>query len=100
MARRFPSRRSGDEPVRAEVTIAGADDTGANYVTWSPVHGSISLVEADGSTGLVDVVLRNKNPNGEGGQVVFRDAIPGEEQDSLRLSLPADGTPVELFVAG
>jgi tyrosinase len=86
--------------VRAEITIAGADDTGANYITWSPVHGSISLVEADGSTELVDVVLRNKNPNGEGGQVVFRDAIPGEEQDSLRLSLPADGTPVELFVAG
>jgi tyrosinase len=83
-----------------EITIDGADETGANYITWSPVHSSIRLVEADGGAAPVDVLLRNKNPYGEGGQVVFRDDIGEAAQDTLQVSLPADGTLVNLFVAG
>jgi tyrosinase len=86
--------------MNIQITIDGADAAGANYITWAPVHGTISLAEAGGSTGSVDVVLRNQNPSGKGGQIVFREVIPGEEQDTLQLSLPADGTPVDLFVAG
>jgi hypothetical protein len=52
---------------------------GANYITWSPVHSSIRLVEADGGAGTVDVLLRNQNPNRKGGQIVFRDVIAGAE---------------------
>ena len=85
--------------MRTEIKIDGADATGANYITWAPVHSSIRVVEADGGVNPVDVVLRNRNP-AEGGQIVFRDVIPGAEQDTLRLSLPADGTPVDFFIAG
>jgi tyrosinase len=86
--------------MRTEITIDGADQAGANYITWAPVHSSIRLAEADGGADVVDVLLQNQNPNSGKGQVVFRDAIPGEGQDRLRLRLPADGTPVDFFVAG
>jgi tyrosinase len=82
-----------------EIKIGGVDRTGASYITWAPVHSSISLVGASGSAGPVDVVLRNQN-SAEGGQVVFREVMTGEEQDTLQLSLPADGTTVDFFVAG
>src|SRR5687768_8482280 len=72
---------------------------GANYITWAPVPNSISLVGASGSASPVDVELRNQN-SAEGGQVVFREDMTGAERDTLQLSLPADGTPVEFFVAG
>jgi tyrosinase len=80
--------------MRTGITIDGA-----NYIAWAPVRSSIRLVEADGGANFVDVLLRNQSP-GEGGQIVFRDAIPGTEQDSLRLRLPGDGTPVDFFIAG
>jgi tyrosinase len=86
-------------PMRTEITIDGADRAGANYIGWAPVHSTIKLVEADGGADVVEVVLQNQNP-GQGGQVVFFDAIPGEGQDRLQLRLPADGTPVDFFVAG
>src|SRR5215218_10035777 len=99
IARRYPLRSSGDAPMRTEITIDGADSAGANYIAWAPVHSSIRLVDADGGADSVDVLLRNQNPS-NGGQIVFRDAIPGAEQDTLRLRLPADGTPVDFFIAG
>src|SRR3712207_7291634 len=36
----------------------------------------------------------------DGGQIVFRDVISGAEQDTLQVSLRADGTPADFFVAG
>lgn len=86
--------------MRAEITIDGADGAGANYITWAPLHSTISLVEASGGADPVDVVLRNQNPGSEGGQIVFRDVMPGAEQDILQLRLPADGAPIDFFVAG
>ena len=85
--------------MRTEITIDGADSAGANYIAWAPVHSSIRLVDADGGADSVDVLLRNQNPS-NGGQIVFRDAIPGAEQDTLRLRLPVDGTSVDFFFAG
>jgi tyrosinase len=86
--------------MRTEITIDGADHAGANYITWAPIHSSIRLAEADGGAAVVEALLQNQNPDSEKGQVVFRDAIPGEGQDRLRLPLPADGTPVSFFIAG
>jgi tyrosinase len=86
--------------MRTEIIIDGADGAGANYISWAPVHGTISLVGSAGGADPVDVVLRNQNAGGNGGQVVFRDAIPGEEQDTLQLRLTADGAHAEFFVAG
>jgi tyrosinase len=85
--------------MRTEIMIDGADAAGANYITWAPVRSSIRLVEANGGADPVDVLLRNQNP-AEGGQIVFRDVISGAEQDTLQVSLRADGTPTEFFVAG
>jgi tyrosinase len=85
--------------MRTEITIGGADAAGANYIAWAPVHSSISLVEADEGADSVDVMLRNQNPS-NAGQIVFRDVIPGAEQDTLRLRLPADGSPIDYFIAG
>jgi tyrosinase len=86
--------------MRAEITIDGADGAGAIYITWAPLHSTISLVEASGGADPVDVVLRNQNPSSEGGQIVFRDVMPGAEQDTLQLRLPTDGTPIDFFIAG
>ena len=85
--------------MRAEITIDGADHTGANYIGWVPVHSTIRLAEADGGADVVDVLVQNQK-SGQGGQVVFFNAIPGAGQDRLRLSLPANGTPVSFFIAG
>jgi tyrosinase len=85
--------------MRTEITIDGADNAGANYITWAPVHSTIRLVGADEGTDFVDVVLRNQNP-AQGGQIVFRDAVPGAGQDHLQLRLPADGTPLDFFISG
>jgi len=85
--------------LRTEITIDGADTAGANYITWAPVRSSIRLVEANGGADPVEVLLRNQN-TADGGQIVFRDVISGAEQDTLQVSLRADGTPVDFFVAG
>lgn len=81
--------------MSTEITIDGADAAGANYITWAPVRANIRLVEVDEGADFVDVLLRN-----QGGQIVFFDAIPGTGQDSLQLRLPADGAPLEFFIAG
>jgi tyrosinase len=85
--------------LRTEITIDGADTAGANYIAWAPVRSSIRLVEANGGADPVDVLLRNQN-TADGGQIVFRDVISGAEQDTLQVSLRADGTPADFFVAG
>ncbi len=28
--------------MRTEITIDGADNAGANYITWAPVHSTIN----------------------------------------------------------
>lgn len=85
--------------MRTEITIDGADNAGANYITWAPVHSTIRLVGADEGADFVDVVLQNQNP-AQGGQAVFHDAVPGAGQDQLQLRLPADGTPLDFFISG
>lgn len=85
--------------MRTEITIDGTDNNGANYLTWAPVHASIRLVDADAGDSTVEVVLQNQDTS-QGGQLVFFDAVPGTEQDTLQLTLSADGTPVDFFVAG
>jgi tyrosinase len=85
--------------MRTEITINGADNAGANYIAWAPVHSNIRLVEADEGVDFIDVLLQNQNPN-QGGQLLFFDAIPGAGQARLQLRLPTNGTPVNFFIAG
>jgi tyrosinase len=99
--------------MKIEITIDGADTTGANYIGWAPVHGSMRLVEADEGTKFVNVLLQNQNPD-EGGQFVFSCAFAGDPErdpqsnrllalrrhDRLHLRLPANGTAVSFSIAG
>jgi tyrosinase len=84
--------------MRAEITIAHSDADGRNYLTWAPVSATIRLVDAEGEDPVV-VTLANDDP-GHGGQLEF-----GLDRDqplapTLDVTLAADGTPTEFYVAG
>jgi tyrosinase len=83
--------------MRTEVSITG--DAGAIRIGYAPTRFQARLAENDGQTAPVDVLLQNRDP-AAGGQVVFYPAAPGSPADTLRLRLPADGTPVEFVVGG
>jgi tyrosinase len=85
--------------MRTEITLNGSADPSANYICWSPVRSRIRLADSGGVANPVDVRLKNRDTS-QGGQVVFFAALPGAEEDELQLSLPADGSPVDFFVAG
>jgi tyrosinase len=85
--------------MRTILTIEGADNTGANYLTWAPVQASIRLVEVGAAAGPVAVVLRNAN-TAQGGQVEFSNTLTGARRNRLQLNLPVNGNPVNFFVAG
>src|SRR5689334_20385968 len=66
------------------------------YLTWAPRQATARVVNGPASS-PVAVTLRN---SGSGGQVVFGLTSAAATQDTLSVSLPADGTPVPFFVAG
>jgi tyrosinase len=81
--------------MRAELTIA---DAAGAYLTWAPVRATVRLLEPEGPD-PVDVVLANGDP-AHGGQLEFGTLPGGAFAPTLALTLPPDGTPVELLVAG
>jgi tyrosinase len=85
--------------MRTILTIEGANNAGANYIGWAPIRSTIRLVEAGQGVNSAAVTLRNRNAS-QGGKVEFYNVIPGQVQDELSLLLPANGTPVQFFVAG
>jgi tyrosinase len=85
--------------MRTILTIEGANSAGANYIAWAPVRASIRVVEVGSSIAPINVRLRNQTP-ARGGQVVFFSSIPSAPRDQLQLQLPANGNPVDFFVAG
>ncbi|HKR49972.1 MAG TPA: tyrosinase family protein [Pseudonocardiaceae bacterium] len=84
--------------MHAEITINGSADPVARYVGWAPVPAQVRLANSAGA-GPVAVTLRSRN-TATGGQVEFYAAIPGTGQAELSLTLPAAGTPVDIFIAG
>jgi tyrosinase len=84
--------------VRTEIKIANEDAAGNSYLTWAPVGATIRLVEPEGPE-AVDVMLTNADPL-KGGQVVFGIARHQPLAATLTLTLPADGSEVEFFIAG
>lgn len=85
--------------MRTELAINGSTDAAAKFIGWAPVPSQIRLADASGATTPVNVTLRNKNTQA-GGQVQFFTAIPSAPQPQLQLTLPANGTPVQLFIGG
>ncbi|MEA2573915.1 MAG: tyrosinase, partial [Chloroflexia bacterium] len=85
--------------MKATITIEGATNAGANYLTWTPVRGNVRLEDTTGTAGPVAVTLRNRNTS-QGGQIVFAKTLQETMKDQLSLSLPVDGSAVDFFVAG
>ncbi|HYZ79573.1 MAG TPA: tyrosinase family protein [Gaiellaceae bacterium] len=84
--------------MRTEINIAGEDAAGRNYLTWAPVRATIKLLEPEG-VDPVEVVLGNDDA-AHGGQLEFATARNQPRAATLNLTLPADGSEVEFFVAG
>jgi tyrosinase len=84
--------------MKADITIAHPDADGRNYLTWAPVRATIGLVDAGGAD-PVEVTLANDNA-GQGGQLEFGLDRNQPLAPTLDLTLAADGTPTEFYVAG
>lgn len=82
-----------------DILINGNNNLNTNYVTWTPANCQIMVTDPQGAINPIRVKLKNQNTN-QGGQLVFFDLIPGNEQDELQFDLPVDGTPVDFFIAG
>lgn len=78
-----------------ELTIHGTT-SGDLYLGWTPTKCALRATNNPGSAR--NVVLKNRNTSG--GQVVFRTSYAGPEADTLALTVPGDGTPVEFYVGG
>jgi len=85
--------------MRTEITINASNNPAANYIGWAPVRSQIRLADLSGVTGPVTVRLRNQN-SGTGGQITFFSTILRTWGDELPLTLPANGSPVDFFIAG
>jgi tyrosinase len=78
------------------IVINHSENPRADYITWSPSPCSINVTDGVART----VIIKNKNPNSGGGQMVFMNTPVGPVSDQLTLSLPANGNAVEIFIAG
>lgn len=87
-----------------QIIINGDPNLMSSYIGWAPTLCQLKLTDPQSMTTMVAVKLRNYNPN-QGGQVVFFSPFPGpgrgdHGQDELILAMPADGSPVEFYIAG
>ena len=84
--------------MQAEIRISNEGADGRSYVAWAPVRGTIRIVDAD-TIEPVEIELATGD-RGSGGQLVFGSARDQPLSSTLGLSLPADGSEIEFFVAG
>jgi tyrosinase len=80
-----------------KISIANENSAGRNYLTWAPARATIAFAEPAESP--VDMVLRNADTS-QGGQLEFGAARDAARAPTLSLTVPADGSEVEFFVAG
>jgi tyrosinase len=85
-------------PKKAELVLNGSAAPSANYIGWSPRPATVRLSDAAGATAPVTVTLQNRSTNV--GRVVFSTSAAGTPADTLQLSLPVNGSPVNFFVRG
>jgi tyrosinase len=91
---------ANSKTITKSVLITGQPLATEDYLDWSPSPARARLT-VPGATTPVTVRVENADP-ATGGQVVFYRAItPGvAPQDTLELTLPANGAVVDFFVAG
>jgi tyrosinase len=84
--------------VQIEIHISNEGLDGKSYFAWVPMRATIKVIEPD-TNDPVEVELANEDPS-QGGQLVFGSARDQALSSTLSLTLPADGSEVEFFVAG
>jgi tyrosinase len=84
--------------MAVDIAIERQDAAGHTYLTWSPRRARVRLLPG-GAGGPVAVTVANA-PGGAGGQVEFAAGPTKGRTATIDLVLPADGSPVELWVAG
>jgi tyrosinase len=85
--------------MRVEITLPTTDTLGQTFLTWAPVKATARLADAAGAANPAVVTLQSGGING-GGRVVFDTQRSDAGNSQLQLSLPADGSTVEFWVAG
>lgn len=85
--------------VTVELAVRGSTDPSVRYVGWSPIPASARLVDPDGATGPVTVVIAGQDTT-TGGQVDLRATAGDAPVPALSLDLPTDGSRVPFLVAG
>lgn len=83
--------------MAVQIDISGVDPQGRVFLTWAPVSATAKLVGDGPAAGPVNVVLRN---GGTGGGLVFDTTRSDQGAATLPLTLPANGQPVNFWVAG
>ncbi len=84
--------------MAVEIAIDLRDAAGHSYLTWSPRRATVRQ-ETGGASGPVAVTVANA-PGGAGGQVEFAAGLTKARTATIDLVLPADGSPVEFWIAG
>ncbi|HEX6409114.1 MAG TPA: tyrosinase family protein [Sphingomicrobium sp.] len=85
--------------MNVEISIETTDSQGRTFLTWAPIKASARVTEADGASGAIAVTLANGGVDG-GGRVVFDTVRSDDDKPTLDLELPANGNPVDFWVAG
>ena len=85
--------------MRVEISLPTTDAQGQTFLTWAPVKATARLTDATGAANPASVTLQSGGVSG-GGRVVFDTQRSDAGNPQLQLSLPADGSPVEFWVAG
>jgi tyrosinase len=85
--------------MRVQIAAPGLDDQGPMLLTWVPVKAKARLADASDVTDAAVITLRNGGAEG-GGRVIFDMTRSDAGVPEIQLRLPADGSPVEFWVAG
>lgn len=85
--------------MKVEIDLQATEAHGRSFIGWTPVKATVRLSEADVRLGTTNISLRNGGAPG-GGRVMLGLKRSDAGASELALSLPADGSPVEFWVAG
>jgi tyrosinase len=95
-ARAIPPNTAPVTAATVEITINGAT-SGNVYLGWQLCACSIRI--ANQPQPALPITLKNKSTAG-GGQIRFRTGYTAAAQDTLALTLPGDGSPINFFIGG
>lgn len=83
--------------MNVEIDIPSTDKDGRVFLTWVPVQATARVVNGPGGGAPVAITLRSA---GTVGGLVFDTIRSDHGAGTLKLNLPADGTPASFWIAG